>query len=227
MKNHRARTILFSSLSVIVVLVLGTTAFVMRPTPAAHADSSNQTLQNLTETGTSVFVAGPTGLTGDTINQAVPTDDDQDQHTKAVYDQAPTTNPNPGGNGVTTTNKGASGFQGLDHFDTRTRDGGNAFSLEPPDQGLCVGNGKVIESVNDVLVVFDKSGNRLTTPESMNTFFGLPFAINRTTLVRGRLPQRPEVLLRCGHESLLPDHVAGRPGAFGTRAYPHRRLADG
>ncbi len=115
-----------------------------------------------------------------------------------MYDQAPTTNPNPGGNGVTTTNKGASGFQGLDHFDTRTRDGGNAFSLEPPDQGLCVGNGKVIESVNDVLVVFDKSGNRLTTPESMNTFFGLPFAINRTTLVRGDFLSDPKCYYDAG-----------------------------
>jgi hypothetical protein len=149
-------------------------------------------------TGTSVFVAGPTGLTGVTINQAVPTNDDQDQHTKAVYDQAPTSNPNPGGNGVTTTNKGASGFQGLDHFDTRTRDGGNAFSLEPPDQGLCVGNGKVLESVNDVMAVYNESGQQLTTPESMNTFFGLPFAINRTTLVRGDFLSDPKCYYDAG-----------------------------
>jgi hypothetical protein len=178
----------------------------MRPAPAAHADSSNQTLQNLTETGTSVFVAGPTGLTGDTINQAVPTNDDQDQHTKAVYDQAPTSNPNPGGNGVTTTNKGASGFQGLDHFDTRTRDGGNAFSLEPPDQGLCVGNGKVLESVNDVMAVYNESGQQLTTPESMNTFFGLPFAINRTTLVRGDFLSDP----KCYYDAGIPSSPSRR-----------------
>ena len=167
----------------------------MRPTPQAHADGGNQTLQNLTETGTSVFVAGPSGLTGDTINQAVPTDDDQDQHSKAVYDQAPTTNPNPGGNGVTTTNKGASGFQGLDHFDTRTRDGGNAFSLEPPDQGLCVGNGFVIESGQRCDGGLRQVWQSPDDAESMNTFFGLPFAINRTTGVAWRLPQRPEVLL--------------------------------
>ena len=192
MNSRKTRTILFSSVSIVVVLVVAVTAFIVRTPPAAHADSGNQTLQNLTETGTSVFVAGPTGLTGDTLNQQVPEDNDQDQHTHAVYDQAPTTNPNPGGNGVATSNKGFSGFQGLDHFDTRTRDGGNAFSLEPPDQALCVGNGKVLESVNDVLVVFDKAGNRLTTPESMNTFFGLPFAINRTTGVRGDFLSDPK-----------------------------------
>jgi len=173
-------------------MVLAVTAFIVRTPPAAHADSSNQTLQNITETGTSVFVSGPTGLTGDTIHQAVPEDDDRDQHTNAVYDQAPTTNPNPHGNGVTTTNKGFNGFQGLNHFDQRTRDGGNAFSLEPPDQGLCVGNNKVLEAVNDVMVVFDKSGNRLTAPESLNTFFGLPFAINRTTGVRGDFLSDPK-----------------------------------
>jgi hypothetical protein len=147
LKNHRMRTILFGSLTLIVVLVLGTTAFLMRPAPAAHADSSNQTLQTLTETGTSFFISGPSGLTSDTVNQTLPENDDQDQHTSAVYDQAPTTAPNPGGNGVTTSNKGFAGFQGLDHFDTRTRDGGNAFSLEPPDQALCVGNGKVVEAI--------------------------------------------------------------------------------
>jgi hypothetical protein len=53
-----------------------------------------------------------------------------------VNAQAPKTNPDPVGKTVTTNNPGFSGFQGLDHFDTRTRDGGNAFSLEPPDQGL-------------------------------------------------------------------------------------------
>jgi hypothetical protein len=85
-----------------------------------------------------------------------------------------------------------SSFQGLDHFDTRTRDGGNAFSLEPPDQGLCIGNGQVVESVNDVMTIFDTSGNKLTAPVSMNTFFGLPFAINRTTGVRGPFLSDPK-----------------------------------
>jgi hypothetical protein len=85
-----------------------------------------------------------------------------------------------------------SSFQGLDHFDTRTRDGGNAFSLEPPDQGLCIGNGQVVEPVNDVMTVFDTSGNRLTAPVSMNTFFGLPVAIDRTTGVRNDFLSDPK-----------------------------------
>ena len=31
--------------------------------------------------------------------------------------------------------------------------------MEPPDQALCVGNGFELEAVNDVLNVFDASGN--------------------------------------------------------------------
>src|SRR5262245_42718234 len=32
-------------------------------------------------------------------------------------------------------------FDGLNHRNQRLANGGNQFSLEPPDQGLCVGNG--------------------------------------------------------------------------------------
>src|SRR4029450_549102 len=56
------------------------------------------------------------------------------------------------------------GWEGLDHADQRLAAGGNQFSLEPPDQGLCVGgqspNGaefgpEVVESVNDALTFYD------------------------------------------------------------------------
>ena len=45
---------------------------------------------------------------------------------------------------------------GLNHRQQRLANGGNQFSLEPPDQGLCVGNGFVVEAVNSVLRVFDR-----------------------------------------------------------------------
>ena len=70
-------------------------------------------------------------------------------------------------------------FAGLNHRDQRTANGGNQFSLEPPDQGLCVGNGFVLETVNDVLRVFDKAGNPLTGVTDQNTFYGYPPAITR------------------------------------------------
>lgn len=198
MKTLRTHRIAFTAVGVALMAVLATSALFIhsRTSYAATGDTSGMTLQSLKSAGTGSFSSAAAGIAGDTLDQAVPADDDRDQHTNAVYADAPTTNPNPSGNPVTPGS--ATGFQGLDHFDTRTRDGGNAFSLEPPDQGLCVGNGFVVESVNDVMVVFDKSGNRLNTPTSMNTFFGLPAAINRTTGVRGPFLSDPKCLYDAG-----------------------------
>src|SRR5215212_17446 len=70
-------------------------------------------------------------------------------------------------------------FQGLNHRDQRLANGGNQFSIEPPDQGLCVGNGFVLETINDVLRVFDTAGNPLTEVIDQNTFYGYPPAITR------------------------------------------------
>ena len=73
------------------------------------------------------------------------------------------------------------GFDGLNFHDQRYANGGNQFSVEPPDQGLCAGNGFVMESVNDVLAIYDRSGNKLVGPVDLNTFYGYAAAINRTT----------------------------------------------
>ena len=85
-------------------------------------------------------------------------------------------------------------FAGLNHRQQRLANGGNQFSLEPPDQGLCVGNGYVLETVNDVLRVFDTAGNALVAPIDQNTFYGYPAAINRTTGVRGPFITDPSCL---------------------------------
>ncbi len=73
------------------------------------------------------------------------------------------------------------GFDGLNFHDQRYANGGNQFSVEPPDQGLCAGNGFVLESVNDVLAIYDKAGNKLVGPVDLNTFYGYPAAIHRST----------------------------------------------
>ncbi|MGB7845201.1 MAG: hypothetical protein WBL63_06270 [Candidatus Acidiferrum sp.] len=72
-------------------------------------------------------------------------------------------------------------IDGLNHFQQRfVAGGGNQFSIEPPDQGLCVGNGFVLETINDVLQVFDTSGNPLSGPTALNDFYGYTPAIDRT-----------------------------------------------
>ncbi len=76
-------------------------------------------------------------------------------------------------------------FDGLNHRQQRLANGGNQFSVEPPDQGLCASSSYVMESVNDVLRVFDTSGKALIGVVDLNTFYGYPAAINRSTGVRG------------------------------------------
>ena len=214
MKKFRTRRVVFAAIAVAMVAALGSSALFLHA-GAAHASpaANGQNVQNITETGTGGFANGAAGLSGDTRSQAVPTDDDRDQHTNAKYDQAPTTNPNPSGSPVTTHNQGFTGYQGLNHYDTRTRDNGNAYSLEPPDQGLCTNGSKVLESVNDVLVVFDTHGNRLTTPTSMNTFFGLPYAIDRTSGVAGPFLSDPKCYYDAGTNrwflSMLEEDATG------------------
>jgi hypothetical protein len=92
---------------------------------------------------------------------------------------------------------GFAGFNGLSHVDQRTANGGNQFSLEPPDQGLCAGNGFVVETVNDVIEVFNTKGLPLAGVEDMNSFFGLVAAINRTTGVFGPFLSDP----RCFYDA--------------------------
>ncbi|WP_076262599.1 hypothetical protein [Intrasporangium flavum] len=86
------------------------------------------------------------------------------------------------------------GFDGIDHRDQRLANGGNQFSLEPPDQGLCAGNGRVVEAVNDALRVYDTSGAAVTGVTDLNTFLGYPAAVNRTTGARGPFVTDPSCL---------------------------------
>jgi hypothetical protein len=87
------------------------------------------------------------------------------------------------------------GFTGLTHLQQRTARNGNQFSTEPPDQGLAVGNGFVLEAVNSALNVYDTSGiQQLPNPVALSEFFGLPPGINRTTGFNGVFPGDPVAL---------------------------------
>jgi hypothetical protein len=72
-------------------------------------------------------------------------------------------------------------FNGLYHRQQRRANGGNQFSVEPPDQGLCVGNGFVLETVNTVMNVYNSAGTSLKGVTDLNTFYGYPAQFNRTT----------------------------------------------
>lgn len=103
------------------------------------------------------------------------------------------------------------GFEGLNHYQQRLARGGNQFSVEPPDQGLCVGNGFVFEPVNSVVNVFNTSGQSVLPDNTatnivggfarnvnhavdINSFYGYAPAINRATGVRGPFVTDPSCL---------------------------------
>lgn len=76
-------------------------------------------------------------------------------------------------------------FAGINHYQQRaTLAGGNQWSLEPPDQALCVGNGHVFEAVNNAIASYDTSGT-LEAIDSLNHFFGYPVEIDRSTGIAG------------------------------------------
>jgi hypothetical protein len=89
---------------------------------------------------------------------------------------------------IALVNRGFFGFDALDHLDQRNAGTGaftnTQFSLEPPDQALCVGNGFVVESVNTAIAVYKTNGARIAGPTALNQFFGLAPEVIRTPPVR-------------------------------------------
>jgi hypothetical protein len=92
----------------------------------------------------------------------------------------PSVVPNPAPTPVAANSLGLPGFDGISHLDQRLAANGNQQSLEPPDQGLCVGNGHVIETVNVALRIHAADSLAVEVPTTaLSTFFGLPPAVNR------------------------------------------------
>jgi hypothetical protein len=103
------------------------------------------------------------------------------------------------------------GFEGLNFYQQRYARGGNQFSLEPPDQGLCAGHGYVVEAVNDVINVYNPAGESLLPDNTaanivagfprnvnhavdLNSFYGYPPAINRSAGLVGQILTDPSCI---------------------------------
>ncbi len=61
-------------------------------------------------------------------------------------------------------------FAGISNFSQAAVNSG--FSVEPPDQGLAVGNGFILEAVNGALAVYSDQGQALSGVVPINQFFG-------------------------------------------------------
>jgi hypothetical protein len=129
------------------------------------------------------------------------------------------------------------GFEGLNFYQQRYARGGNQFSVEPPDQALCVGNGYILEAVNDVLNIFNTSGQSVLPDNTatnivggfprdvkhavdLNSFFGYAPAINRSTGIRGQFVTDPTCIYDAATQRfffvVLTLEVVPTTGAFTT-----------
>lgn len=91
---------------------------------------------------------------------------------------------------LTVVSGGASiGFDGLTHRDQRLANNGNQYSVEPPNPSIAVGNGYILEGVNNAVQVYNLAGQPLLPNVlSSNQLFGVAPAINRTTGFSGVFP---------------------------------------
>jgi hypothetical protein len=192
-----------ATIGVLVTLaVLAVVAATATEPKAATVGSASPTL---TPTSGVLFKAGTGTFTGSTPASTIQTglpdeldpatlDDADANNGGGGEDGSGTSRTLPGamrGNGhvITTATKAKSNpglganWDALNLHDQRFANNGNQFTVEPPDQGLCAGNGFVVEAVNDVAQVYDTSGNALLNgghAVDLNTFYGYPPAIDRT-----------------------------------------------
>ena len=211
-KRHLLLTV--SGVAVLSMVVATVASF---HTTSAQAAGLRSEQVPLTRIGTSSFASGPiatdTSTQADEIDSTVNGGDadgsDGSDGTTAINRTLPgavtgngrviSPSAKPKSNPALGTN-----FQGLNFFEQRFANNGNQFSVEPPDQGLCAGNGFVVESVNDVLRIFQSDGTPATGVIDLNTFYGYPAAITRSGPNTGQ--EGPEIT----DPSCIYDQAIGR-----------------
>ena len=80
----------------------------------------------------------------------------------------------PGCDNISTSAGGATAVKGLNAVDSATHTTNTFKDVEPPDQGLCAGNGSVVETNNiGEILVFNTALKRQSAPISLDTIMGL------------------------------------------------------
>ncbi len=217
--RHKALLYSVSSLT-ILSLLLG--AFLVFHGTTRAASASGGTTRNIPSAGTSSPQTGdfvPSGA-GDVTQAEFPgeldADEGPDPYQGVIVDRSISNGTAPSPSEPSTRKdksnpKFVTGFEGLNLYQQRYARGGNQFTVEPPDQGLCAGNGFVVEAVNDVFNVFNTSGQSVLPDNTatnivagfprnvnhavdLNSFFGYGPAINRATGVRAQEVTDPSCL---------------------------------
>jgi hypothetical protein len=181
---------------------------------------------------------------GDVTQDEFPTGEESDEGPDPYDGTISFSTGTGGGPSVTSVKKAKSnptfnfGFEGLNHYQQRFARGGNQFSLEPPDQGMCVGNGYVVEAVNDVLNIYSAATGASVLPDNtatnivsgfprnvnhavdLNSFYGYAPAVNRSTGIRGQFVTDPSCLYDAQTQRffvvVLTLEVVPTSGAFTT-----------
>src|SRR3954469_11471871 len=166
-------------LGVVVVLVA---AMGLSASVATGAGS-----RQIPSAGSTSPVAGPSGVDGLAWPE-FPLGEDSDEQGPEPFSGTIVNRAHSHGNGHGGTGHGKkagsnpelqSSFDGLNARQQRLANGGNQFTVEPPDQGLCVGNGFVLESVNTVLRAHTTDGTPASGTVDLNSFYGYPAQIDR------------------------------------------------
>jgi hypothetical protein len=207
-----------TKLALLAVLALAVVALTASAGTATGASSAAASL--IPRVGTGGPQTGPftpwDGISGDETAGG-DAEEGPDAYGGNIVDRSLSTGPGQGAS-VSSGQKAKSnptfnlGFQGLNHYQQRYSRGGNQFSVEPPDQGMCAGNGYVVEVVNDVFNVYSQATGASLLPDNtatnivggfprnvnhaidLNSFYNYPPAINRTTGVRGEFVTDPSCL---------------------------------
>ena len=160
----------------------GSSSALSLPTPSANSRLSNRAIPSKEAPRFGVILQSLSRAEGFTDSSALP--------------PPPTVNPNPPGQRVRDVSTFTFGFNGITHHDQRLAGTGpylnTQYSLEPPDQGLCAGNGFVVEAVNNAVEVYDSSGHSLTGPEALSQFFGFAPEVDRKTGITGPFISDPK-----------------------------------
>lgn len=223
MRNTKRLTLIGAScLGVLSLLAAG---FALRVNGTHAATGVQGTITHLSQAGTASMTGAGSATTDGTSNEFRPEPDVNEQipRSSTIVHVSASHVPHPDGNAIASTNPGMSGFNGISHRDQRLAGtgayAGTQFSLEPPDQALCVGNGFVLESVNTALAVYDASSHaRVSGPTAINQFFHLAPEIIRSTLTFGDFTSDPKCLYDAGSQrwffTVLQADVVPSTGAF-------------
>lgn len=200
MRNRKRLGVAAALFGAVVALAV-VVAFASKPAAAAAAKATS--IGKLSFVGTGSMVSGSGSTADGTATEVSPAGQDVDEDVPNSGTSAariPSSGvPTPSDNGITAPGSELlNDFVGLNHADERFAGtgtyAGTNFSLEPPDQALCVGNGYVVESVNDAVAAYSAGGSLQSGPTALNQFFGLSPSINRTTHVYGDFTSDPKCI---------------------------------